>query len=347
MSIRGWINADNSILVCDPKTGDPTPAKYSTYVQGELTYKYWDYLAWSIASLGIDSEILAIGYGAGTFLQLLQKWDIHTRGVGIELDSDLAKVGLNWLPSPCTLELIYGDFRKNIGNINSKFDLVMVDVYSAVGYVDDAYDIEWIKTFLSKRKSNGRIVFHCVDTVGSLIALGSSIPKLPSVLGTMLKRIRALTDDKIYIIPLWSSYLLWIGEPPFRIKTNKVSLEWLNRFLLARMIEIDLPEESSMVLPRPWTYTKISENDNVLLKRLEEIGGNSLVNLKSMTAIMGPVLNGSVEKRSIQSRIKEMNNTELFDTNKRHAQSFLSAMIKDWSEALDYLDDKIKFPGWV
>lgn len=121
-----------------------------------------------------------------------------SRGIGIEID-ELYKEIPN-LFEGYTVE--YYDFRDYLNRVNSRFDTIIVDVYDEKGYVDEAYDIEWIEKYLSFRNSEGKVVFHCIDMIGSILAANTPIPQTPTVLSTMVRRIRKVTD---YILHAFST----------------------------------------------------------------------------------------------------------------------------------------------
>ncbi|GGE69550.1 hypothetical protein [Priestia taiwanensis] len=342
MSISTWKLIDDHIVVVDKKTGTPTELKHSVIVKDLLTYKYWDYLAWSVATLR-DSEVLAVGYGAGTFTQLLTKWGIPSTGVGIEIDENYKELH-SLYPS---YEVKYSDFRSGLADIKSTFDTVIIDVYDEDGYVDDAYDVEWMKTYLSLRKKNGRVVFHCMDLLATLLAAEVPLPTTPTILSTMLHRIRSVTDEPVYIVPLWSSYLLWIGPPPERIETNIPHVQWLDSFLCSRMKLVDVSESKS-IFSRPWTYTNIAEvNSNVLLE-LKQSVPELLERFNTLVEVMGPVLQKPPTDDQIYSAINSLQGSALCEARNIHALSFLYAMLGNWQDSSKGLEEKnLEFLGWL
>lgn len=345
MSLNTWKMINDAVVIYNPKTGEPTPLIHSVIVKSDLSYKYWDYLAWSAASIN-NSDVLALGYGAGTFAQLLHKWGITTKGIGIEIDESLKE--LHSLFNDYKVH--YCDFRDGVKKLNTKFDTILIDVYDEKGYVDDAYDTEWIKIFLSLRKEKGRLVFHCMDLTGSFLAAGIPLLLIPSVLSTMLKRIRAVTNENIYVVPLWSSYLLWIGEPPQKIKSSILPVQWVDLFFHSRMMPIETIDVNKLeAFSRPWTYERLEENNKSLLFELNRRAPFLLSKFNHLVQIMEPALQRNSTVQELETIIKTLSSSisENDDVSSNHALSFLYAMIRNWSEAFRVLSkQKLEFPGW-
>lgn len=342
MSISTWKLIDGNIVLLDKYTGESTELKHSVIVKNLLTYKYWDYLAWTVASLK-DSDVLSIGYGAGTFVQLLNKWGIPSNGIGIELDQNYKEINTSF-PG---YEVKYCDFKEGLLQMQFKFDTIIIDVYDENGYVDDAYDVEWIENYLSLRKKNGKVVFHCMDIIGSLLAAEVPLPTTPTILSTMLQRIRTVTDEQIFIVPLWSSYLLWIGPHPNKIETVIPQVKWLDSFLRYRMNSIDIPDQNISVLSRPWTYTRIEEMNQCVFLELSKSEPVELERFNDLVQMMSPVLQGKSSINQINNIINTLSKSFIDNTGSNHALSFLFAMVGNWTDSFKVLEDQhLQFSGW-
>ncbi|WP_226567858.1 class I SAM-dependent methyltransferase [Bacillus stratosphericus] len=342
MSTSTWKLIDDNIVVFDKKTGEPTELKHSAIVNSSLTYKYWDYLAWSAASLK-NSEVLSVGFGAGTFAQLLEKWGIPSKGIGIEVDPNYKELN----DSLTSYKVKYCDFTEGLSQIHNNFDTIIIDVYDENGYVDAAYGVEAIKTYLSLKKDNGRMVIHCLDILGTLLAAEVPLPTSSSILSTMIQRIKTVTDEPIYIVPLWSSYLIWVGPPPKSIETEKKPVKWLDTFLKSRMIKIDLPEGPNISeLAVPWTYLQLEKINKGILLDLNTFAPEELKKFNILLNLVGPILKVKLSQKeinSIKNSLFEINNDASL-----HAASFILATIGNWTDAFGVLEGKkLSNPRWM
>ena len=337
-----WKLIDDNIVLIDKETGEPTELKHSAIVNSLLTYKYWDYLAWSVASLK-NSEVLSVGFGAGTFAQLLEKWGIQSKGIGIELDPNYEDLN----DSLTSYKVKYCDFKEGLSQIHNQFDTIIIDVYDENGYVDAAYGVKAIETYLSLKKDNGRLVIHCLDILGTLLAAKVPLPTSPSILSTMIQRIKTLTDEYIYIVPLWSSYLIWVGPFPESIETEKKPVKWLDTFLKSRMNKIDLPEGHNISeLTAPWSYLQLDKINKGIFIDLNTFAPEELKKINLLLNLMSPILKGNQSQKEIDSIINS-----LLETNNDaslHAVSFILATIGNWADAFGVLEDKnLSKPRWM
>lgn len=339
MSTNTWKLIDGNIILLNKDTGNQSALKHSIIVNRDLSYKYWDYLAWSVAAYR-DRDVLSIGYGAGTFAQLLSKWGIGSKGIGVEIDEFYKEI-----PNKNEdYRIEYCDFRDYLLQVESRYDTIIVDVYDEKGYVDDAYDTDWIKKYLSLRKNKGKVVFHCMDIIGSIIAANIPVPQTPTVLSTMVERIRKVTNEDIYIIPMWSSYLLWVGPPPHNISTEHKPLKWVDEFFKSRMNKID-KEESIPQLNKPWTYEKLQ----IVNKSIVDHLGNSNRDIyNKFIDIMGPILQNKLTNKQLDQIINQLKETKQNELLDAYSLSFLYAMREHWAKALETIKGyKLPFAGWV
>ena len=230
----------------------------------------------------------------------------------------------------------------NIELLNSKFDAVIVDVYNNRGYVDDAYDIAYLEKYLNLRTEKGVILLHCLDFMGTILASGLDIPMFPSVLTTMIRRIRSLVSEKIFIIPMWSSYLIWVGEPPKQLRIKSESVNWTDQFFRSRIYEITTVEIGIQNLQKPWTFDKITRSKNDLLMTLTKDNSGKMRKLQFLLDIMTPVLERG-DKKEITEAIRLLSSNNYRSVAKNHMLSFLYALRLEWKKALRLLDNQYLF----
>lgn len=329
--IKKWEIIDDNIVLCDRESGKLTNLKHSKIVRKKLTYKYWDYLAWAVATIP-DNKVLSVGFGAGTFVQLLDKWGVCTSGVGLEIDDsfdDFNRLYANY-------NVMYGDFRESLRNIYTDFKTIIVDVYNEQGYVEEAYDTEWIEKYLSLKNKDGILILHCLDILGTLTAAGISIPKVSTILNSLISSVRKITNEEIYIVPLWTSYLLWIGPFPERIETNVKELKWLDKFFRLRMCSVESLGKDLPVLDTPWSYERLELVNTSIVESLKE-NDNEYDKYSNLIKILSNVLQKEPTIDEIDKSIDMLENLNINSNAKIHLYSFLLAMQEEWGMAEDVL----------
>ncbi|MFJ7407635.1 MULTISPECIES: class I SAM-dependent methyltransferase [unclassified Lysinibacillus] len=332
--IKKWEIIDDNIVLCDRESGKLTNLKHSKIVRKKLTYKYWDYLAWAVATIP-NNRVLSIGFGAGTFVQLLEKWGAHSSGVGLEIDDsfdDFNKLYANY-------DVIYGDFRNTLQSVHSDYDTIIVDVYNEQGYVEEAYDSVWIEKYLSLKKKDGIVILHCLDILGTLTAADISVPKVSTILNSLISSVRKLTNEEIYIVPLWTSYLLWIGPVPRRIDTNVEELNWLDKFFRLRLCQVDILNNDLPVLDTPWSYQRINQVNSSIVESLKELDYSEYDKYSNLIKILSNVLQKEPTIDEINMSIDMLENLNIGANPKIHLYSFLLAMKEEWVNAENVLDD--------
>lgn len=163
----------------------------------------------------------------------------------------------------------------------------------------------------------------------------------------MVQRIKSLTDEPIFIVPLWSSYLIWIGERPKIIETEKASVKWLDSFLRSRMSKIDLQEGLFISeLPVAWTYLYLESINKGLLSEVHVHAPEEFKKFTNLPNLMSPILTRTpshTDITNIMHNLIKINNKASI-----HAASFLSAITKNCDEAINLLDGQtLVTPGWV
>ncbi len=332
--IKKWEIIDDNIVLYDRVSGELTNLKHSKIVRKKITYKYWDYLAWAVATIP-NNRVLSIGFGAGTFVQLLEKWRVPSSGIGLEIDDsfdDFNKLYADY-------DIKYGDFRDTLQNIHSDFDTIIVDVYNEYGYVEEAYDSKWIEKYLALKKKDGIVILHCLDILGTLTAADISVPKCPTILNSLISSVRKLTNDELYIVPLWTSYLLWIGPFPKKIETNVAELKWLDTFFRLRVCPVDVLDQDLLILDTPWSYQKLEQVNSSIVESLKEQDCTEYNKYSNFIKILSNVLQKEPTIDKINLSLDMLEKINIDSNAKIHLYSFLLAMKEEWIMAEDVLDD--------
>lgn len=164
-----------------------------------------------------------------------------------------------------------GDFRDVVSNLEKgSFDAVVIDVYDHRGYVKPAYEEPWIHRYLELVRKGGRLLLHCIDPTATLLALNLPIP---ATVASPLRELLTLRDIafgaavEVYIIPLWTTYLVWIGPAPDPISDPLCSpaVAWLDKFLRKRLLPIPaLPGDTYS--PRSWAPSILGELETAVMQ---------------------------------------------------------------------------------
>ena len=231
----------------------------------------------------------------------------------------------------------YCNFKDFVKESTDKFDLIIVDVYDEKGYVSEAYDEQFFSLYLKLLRPNGRIVFHCVEFSGTLLATETEIKKVPSIFITMIMLIKSMTLKDIFVIPMWSSYLLWVGNLGEKIDSCYNEVRWLDLFFKNRIIPIIREVHNIPQIERPWTYTKIQEYEKSIIDNLFLEDPDVYYRLTEIIEIMGPLLNNkdkSLDYSTAEYSLKTLENKE---HSIEHELSFIYALNKNWEKAMEHV----------
>ncbi|MBI3660951.1 hypothetical protein HY230_10855 [Candidatus Acetothermia bacterium] len=196
--------------------------------ENNITWSYWDSLAWSIYQTG-PRHWLLLGLGGGTVLQLLQRWGFTPPCLAIELNreitADLKHAG--WFTYP-NLEIIHQDARDYVASCKSHFDAIIVDVYDDKGYVNELYRLPGLKHLLSCLSDRGTLVLHCLDPMMKFRSLGSLISPPPesATLRIMEEILQLGLQTCIY--PSWTSAMIVASSKSL---DSNGSIRWAQKLL--------------------------------------------------------------------------------------------------------------------
>ncbi len=329
-----WEIIDNEIRLIDEESGKITNATHSIITDKMLTFDYWDYLAWAIATADCN-DVLSIGHASGAFNQILNNWNMPARGMGFEIDSSYKQINSKYN----NINVYYTDFRKGYDLIKSKYDTIVIDVYDNRGYVDDAYDTEWISNFLKLRKNNGKVLFHCIDFTATLLAANITIPSIPSFLISMIKRIRLITKEPIYIVPLWSTYLVWIGPYPKKIHSKLPQIQWVDRFFRSRIRVINEINYDVEMIKKPWSYDVYEFTRLQMIKFLKEMVPKGMEKIHELKK-MAEVFDNQQDIHKIDKIITYYKDNRKSRYEFNQIISVLYAMKGDWNNSMNFLEEK-------
>ena len=100
-----------------------------------------------------------------------------------------------------------------------------------------------------------------------------------------------MTLKDIFVIPMWSSYLLWVGNLGEKIDSCYNEVRWLDLFFKNRIIPIIREVHNIPQIERPWTYTKIQDYEKSIIDNLFLEDPDVYYRLTEIIEIMGPLLN--------------------------------------------------------
>lgn len=243
-----------------------------------LSFRYWDYLAWPVY-LEHSKNVLLLGLGGGTVLQLLHRWGMTPTCLAVEIDSTVTAELLRrgWL-NYSRLNIVHADARLFVKETQKKFDAVIVDVYDGQGFVQELYRPPLLHRLLDLISNRGMLLIHCLDPAIKYLALNLVLPgHARSVSYTVANALEALSMN-VRIYPLWSSALVlarrgvrgveWHNHGVEPIQEAPVELQWLNDFLARRRKSVkDLSEDLSFIHD-DYTYQNLERLDATNLRTL-------------------------------------------------------------------------------
>ena len=350
--MKTWVKEDDTIWVAgdDGATG----YSHSKRVTHDLTFKYWDYLAWGAMACGSSARVLSVGFGGGTFSQLLTRWGTGVHGIGIDVDADLLRETTDWVDSG-SWSVVAGDFRDVLGTYESRaFDAILVDVYAGQGYVKSAYEEPWMRHYLRLLRPGGRLLLHCIDPTAMLLALNVPVPAdLKSPLREWLTLHETLEEPvDVYVIPLWTTYLVWFGPAPNPLSSVRLNpaVAWVDQFFRKRLLSISaLPGD--VYHPESWTPHSLNALESAMLKNVFQRMPWLEPLIASMFRELGRVLrpraqytNQTVDE--ILDSLQQLGEVPVL--SKHHAASFLHALKGDFGLASEELNRlPFRFGGWL
>lgn len=266
-----WEVTDTYLLL--RRSDSAQPFQHSARVKGtSLSLRYWDYLAWAVQRQPVKNMLL-LGLGGGTVLQLLQRWGVTPTCLAVEIDPTMTSTVKQhgWLDYP-GLTIVHADARQFIQNGNlRKFDTVIVDLYDECGFVQEVYRPPLIQRLASFLSPQGILLMHCLDPAVKYLALNLVLPRnIPSTSYTVASDLGALAME-VEVYPLWSSALVLahrskekddVPEPELReAKKASVELQWLSKFLAARRRTVQDLSNQCARLDDAYTYTVLERLD--------------------------------------------------------------------------------------
>jgi hypothetical protein len=289
------------------------PDKYN------ITFNYWDYLAWAVYKSQVK-KFLMLGLGGGTTLEILSKWKVTPTCIGVEnneeMITELKRKG--WL-SYSNLFIVIKEVCTYIDSLNPNnlFNAIVVDLYDTNGYVQKAYKEEYLRKYLKHIPEDGFVFLHCFDPSMKYIALNFMFPELckPKSITYSIANELCRQGARVALIPLWESALVistksdealryFFSRPKSNNKENLNELNWLSSFLMSRKKTInELKKYVDSYTKKEYTYKIINHNDLISLNNLL----SSLPVKKSQEIIK--LLN--IEERSNQKQTKKIRVLEL------------------------------------
>ncbi len=351
--MKTWVKEDDTIWLVD--ADGTTGYSHSKRVTNDLTFKYWDYQAWSAMTCGSTARVLSVGFGGGTFAQILTRWGTQVHGVGIEVDADLIAETREWVDLS-SWPVIVGDFHDVLDTLEEgSFDAILVDVYDNHGYVKSAYEEPWIHRYFNLLRAGGRLLLHCVDPTAMLLALNLPIPgDLMSPLREWLTLHNTWWGDsvEVYVVPLWTTYLVWFGPAPGPISEPlpNPAATWIDQFFRKRFLPVyALPGDEYR--PRSWTFDALTNLEAEVLQTVfrrmpwvEPLTTRMFAELAQVLRPRAPYTIDTID--AIILNMEQRGDRSILATC--HAISFLKALKGDFGEAL--LDSDclpFRFGGWL
>lgn len=253
------------VLVRREETGQ-LPLLHSVRVQDLLTMRYWDYLAWAVRRARPEN-LLVLGLGGGTMLQLLERWNYTPPCVGVEVDAALVEAAQaqGWLTYP-HLRTVVADARQYVQEQTGRFDVVVVDAYDNQGFVQELYTPPLLERLAGLLTPGGRLLLHCADPAVKYAAFHLRLPRKPASVTASVASDLARIGLTVRIFPLWSTALIEaVAGPapalPFP-EGAPLPLQWLDAFLSLRGRSL---EDFGQFVDRydgPYQYAALDQMDN-------------------------------------------------------------------------------------
>ena len=109
------------------------------------------------------SNCLVLGLGGGTVIQLIKAHWPEAKIVGVEIDSEIIKVGREFfgLDRIDNLKIINTDAIKWVNNYQgNKFDLILVDLYVSGNFPEKVASDEFLKKLKKLLSKDGKVIFN-------------------------------------------------------------------------------------------------------------------------------------------------------------------------------------------
>ncbi|WP_335870916.1 spermidine synthase [Bacillus sp. 2205SS5-2] len=264
--MSNWTVNNNFIEI---NKGDHNHFVYSEKVDNYLSFKYYDYLAWAIYK-SRAKNILLLGMGGGTVLQLLKKWSFTPPCTAVEIDADLIEFSVDnqWLDYP-NLNIVHADATKYIPT--EEYDAIVIDLYNDKGLVEEMYKINKLSYLFNKLSENGSIYLHCFEPALRFEAFNIFFSeKIPSISFTLAQDITRMGGFS-NIIRYWTSSLLIASKQPTSIdnnyswEINSEEIKWLDEFLLSKEKNILSLDEQYTIFTEGYSFSELYKVDNFYL----------------------------------------------------------------------------------
>lgn len=108
-------------------------------------------------------NVLLLGLGGGTAIQLIKEQSPQARIIGVEIDPEIIKIGKKYfnLNKIENLEIVNANAIKWIKNYQGdKFDLILVDFYLGGEFPQEAMSDRFLKSLKKIISRNGVVVFN-------------------------------------------------------------------------------------------------------------------------------------------------------------------------------------------
>lgn len=108
------------------------------------------------------SNVLVLGLGGGTVVQLIEAHWPEAKIVGVEIDPEIIKIGEKFfdLEETKTLKTINDDAFKWVGLSNRNFDLIVVDLYIGSEFSEKGMDNKFLQNLKKLLSREGVIIFN-------------------------------------------------------------------------------------------------------------------------------------------------------------------------------------------
>lgn len=256
------------VLVRREESGQ-LPLLHSVRVQDVLTMRYWDYLAWAVRRARPEN-VLVLGLGGGTVLQLLERWNYTPPCVGVEVDSALIEAAREqgWLTYP-HLRTVIADARTYALEQTDRFDAVLVDAYDEQGFVQELYSPPLLDRLAGLLTPGGRLLLHCADPAVKYAAFHLRLPRKPASVTYSVASHLAAAGLTVRIYPLWSTALVEAIAGPQSASQfpadAPLPLQWLDAFFSARGRDLEAFGQFVDPYDGPYHYAALDQMDKVAL----------------------------------------------------------------------------------
>lgn len=120
-----------------------------------------------VSHLSLISNVLILGLGAGTVVEVINKKWPDAKIIGVEIDPIIIEIGKKYfgLNQIENLEIILDDAINFIHNTkyiihNTRYDLIIVDLYKGYAVENNINNIEFLQKIAQKSAKNSFVIFN-------------------------------------------------------------------------------------------------------------------------------------------------------------------------------------------